>query len=457
MPGEKSDTRYRRIIFFAALGYTFFVIYGSLVPLDFRVIPLSEAIIKFQNIRYLSIGAFSRADWVANIILFVPLSFLWMSAAMPRVKIRTAKIAIRAIVIFPCCVALSAIIEFSQFYFPPRTVSINDLFAETIGAFVGILIWICWGRAFLRWISDWEMVQTPFSLAQRLLGIYLGGFLFYSLMPFDLTISITEIYHKWKAGRILIAPLSFLGKEPVQMLYECTTEIGLWIPPALLWMFCSIQRAGNIWLKLIGIAVFIEFSQIFVFSRVTDIGDIILASVGSGIGVYCGSILRRKFGIETAGISNLNLPRISIWAFGIVLIWIFVLVIMFWYPFDFYFEKHFIHDRLFHFAKAPLTTYYYSTEYRAITEVFHKVLFFLPLGISLSVALLHGRGKLPNFILNFLGISIIVITALSLELGQVLLPNKFADISDCFFMLLGGITGFIGTQKIHQKISKAPD
>ena len=67
----------RNLLWWLTLGYTAFVIYGSLVPLRFRARPLDEAWAYFQQIPYLELGIGSRADWVANILLFVPLAFLW--------------------------------------------------------------------------------------------------------------------------------------------------------------------------------------------------------------------------------------------------------------------------------------------------------------------------------------------------------------------------------------------
>ena len=50
------------------MGYVFFVVYGSLVPLQYKAIPLNEAWAAFQNIPFLQLGVESRADWVANAI-----------------------------------------------------------------------------------------------------------------------------------------------------------------------------------------------------------------------------------------------------------------------------------------------------------------------------------------------------------------------------------------------------
>lgn len=201
---HRSGINHKKIILFSGIGYMLFVVYGSLVPLNFHPLPLSKAISSFHNIPYLSLNINSRADWVANILLFIPLSFLWMSILHPKAKILNSTIS--SILIFLCCLALSITIEFTQMFFPPRTVSINDVLAESIGAVMGILFWLYFGRDFLRWLSEMKLFQTPVSMAHRLLWLYLGGFLFYNLMPFDLTISITEIYHKWKGGRIIIMP-----------------------------------------------------------------------------------------------------------------------------------------------------------------------------------------------------------------------------------------------------------
>ena len=50
------------------MGYVFFVVYGSLVPLQYNALPLNEAWAAFQNIPFLHLGVESRADWVANAI-----------------------------------------------------------------------------------------------------------------------------------------------------------------------------------------------------------------------------------------------------------------------------------------------------------------------------------------------------------------------------------------------------
>jgi len=56
--------------------YVLFVVYGSLVPLKYVDRSLEDAVLAFKNIPFLALGIDSRADWVANLLLFIPLTFL---------------------------------------------------------------------------------------------------------------------------------------------------------------------------------------------------------------------------------------------------------------------------------------------------------------------------------------------------------------------------------------------
>jgi hypothetical protein len=66
--------------------YLLFVIYGSLVPLIFRTMPLTKAIEAFKNIPFLELGIGSRADWVANLLLFMPLAFFLVRCRLAEKK-----------------------------------------------------------------------------------------------------------------------------------------------------------------------------------------------------------------------------------------------------------------------------------------------------------------------------------------------------------------------------------
>ena len=58
-----------------ALGYALFVVYGSLLPFEPNGLSLEEAWLRFRDIPILKLGVGSRADLVANLILYIPRGF----------------------------------------------------------------------------------------------------------------------------------------------------------------------------------------------------------------------------------------------------------------------------------------------------------------------------------------------------------------------------------------------
>ena len=50
----------------------------------------------------------------------------------------------------PFCFAFAALVEFGQLYFPGRTCAGSDVWAQGLGATVGILAWVFYGQ----WVTD---------------------------------------------------------------------------------------------------------------------------------------------------------------------------------------------------------------------------------------------------------------------------------------------------------------
>ena len=49
MSPDMASRNVRKLLWLVALVYTAFVVYGSLVPLDFRAMPWDEAVARFAN------------------------------------------------------------------------------------------------------------------------------------------------------------------------------------------------------------------------------------------------------------------------------------------------------------------------------------------------------------------------------------------------------------------------
>ena len=408
--------------------YAVFVVYGSLVPLDFHPISLDEALQRFRAIRYLELGISSRADWVANLLLFVPLGF--MACGFLSRPGRLVRNIGTSFFVFAACIAQCVAIEFAQLYFPARTVSINDIVAESLGGAIGIAAWwLCGARVSAFWSERWS--RGIFS-TNPALYVYLFVFFGYSVLPLDLTLSPVELYHKWQMGRIVLRPFGFAFDNPSQALYVLSTDILLWGIPGLLAILGTRRSARSVWLRLVLAACALEFVQLWVYSRISDVTDVFTAAMGAAVGIFVGGRIAQRRERSRAQIA----PR---WLLA-AMAWLGLLVIVFWYPFALEPDPSVIRSRLHDFMRTPFSTYYFTSEYSAITQLLRRFGFFFPLGAMLALPLVGARPERRRLRAGaaLLGIAAI---ALSLELGQVFLVDKTADLTDWLLETAGGAAG----------------
>lgn len=420
-------------LWFGWFAYLVFVVYGSLVPLDFRPLPLDQAIARFSAIPYLDLGVDSRADWVANLLLFIPLTFFWLGILWHRRSVSLRLLASAAVLVL--AVALSFAIEFTQLFFPPRTVSQNDLLAESIGAGVGIVAWWAFGPRLSRWFDQWRGEQGTWSSAQRWLYVYLAGLFAYNLLPLDLTISPVEIFHKMREGRLVLIPFAGLPSSPAFAAYDLITDVALWIPVGLLWRRLTGSNVLAV-RNAVLIALLLEFLQLWVYSRVSDVTDILMAALGGWLGALlawrlAGDRAARDRDGAAAGAALL-------WP-SAVLLWLGALAVVFWYPFDFRTDTQFLQERLMLLKAVPFAAYYFGTEFRAATEVLHKLLFFAPLGLFTGLGL--RRFGWPRAWVWIVGILFVGGVAGVIEGGQLALPGKNPDLTDWVLECCGALVG----------------
>lgn len=428
-----------RLLILLLTGYFAFVIYGSLVPLDYTEIPRELAWQRFSQIPYLSLGIGSRADWVANILLFIPLAFLCL-ASLPLLRHPLTKVAV-SLILLAGCVGLSVAIEYSQLYFPPRTVSLNDIIAETLGALIGITLWWWKGRPIRDWLTRWHDGESPSDDRKRLLHLYLFLLFGYNLLPLDLTLSPVEFFHKWQEGRILLIPFSASFNGTWEAVYELATDVAIWLPAAYLANRCYPLSRLQIGLRLLAAAILLEILQLFVYSRVTDITDILTAAVGIFAGVRW-----------TANHSSTQAPlphssRQALKTGGVAAGWMMMSVAIFWYPYDFQGGSEFLFERLDALRAVPFASYYFGTEFRAITEVLHRLALYLPLGYLLARAWARD-----NTLARAITAIIITGSALLIEAGQLLLPSKSPNLTDVLLECIAGTAGYWLYHRLHQTV-----
>ncbi len=255
------------------LVYLLFVVYGSLVPLEWRPVPWDAAVARFSNIDFLDLDAGSRADWVANIVLYVPLAFLGC-ATLLGLRIRTHWAVLGAVLVFALCLGIAVAVEFTQIFFAPRTVSLNDLLAEGIGSAIGVLVWL---------LGRWRVVELGRAFAQggrasmvAALILFFAGYLLLSLFPYDFVVSgaelqaqLANVSNAWLAGGcaswlrcaafwlaevLVIAPLGLLlallyPRWPLWQLLLMGLSVGLILEPLQLLLVSGKSQGLSVLLR----------------------------------------------------------------------------------------------------------------------------------------------------------------------------------------------------------------
>ena len=127
----------------AALAYTMFPVYGSLMPFRWHARPLDEVWPRFMAMLDGPLTVESRADVAANVLLAMPFGWLWMAAAVlllgaaPR---RPARVLV-GLGVVAAGVALALALEFAQHFFSARKPALSDIVAQGCGAALGVLAW----------------------------------------------------------------------------------------------------------------------------------------------------------------------------------------------------------------------------------------------------------------------------------------------------------------------------
>lgn len=268
----------------AWLLYVGFVVYGSLVPLDWHPLPFDDAWRQFQQLPFLQLGIESRADWVANGVLYVPLGVLGARA------IAAGKVGVGAAVgAWLLAAVLAVAVEFTQLQFPPRTVSQNDILAEFIGAALGVAL----APRVDRWLG--ALVQAwgrdPTLLTRTLLAGYIAAYGLYAFFPFDLLLSRSELSAKLTSGHVAWVLAWPEDASALRVGIQLLAEVALTLPLGL-----ALGRrpwlAGLALGAVLGMAI--ELGQVLVASGVSQGASVATRALGVAAGTWLAG---RAFGL----------------------------------------------------------------------------------------------------------------------------------------------------------------
>jgi glycopeptide antibiotics resistance protein len=434
----------RRTYAVVTLIYVLFVIYGSLVPLEFQAIPLDQAFEQFSKIFVLPMRVDSHTDVLTNVLLFIPLGYCWLAALRTDRRGAAGRLA-AAVLIVVSSAALSVAIEFTQTFFRGRTVALSDIVAECSGGIVGVVLWLSCGETLTAFARSFSRERERPALMQRLLLVYSAGLFFSQILPLDLTFNLGELARKFRSGRIILVPFGYTHSSWFTAAWDYATDVVLSVPlgaaAALLWTPAGSKR--DPWVAFgAGVAAvsFIEFVQLFVYSRFSDVTDIVTGSIGIALGVMAVMALSDR---RTAAIVPPEAPgNAAALARMALAAWIVVLVGYHWRPFNFTVSHRRVVAGVHELLSVPFSWYYAGTEFHAFTEMSRKSLLALPLGVLLRLSWPDDRARWLGSRLRLVVLAGLAFCLLfAIEAGQVFLPGRVPDVTDAIVGELGVVAG----------------
>jgi VanZ family protein len=406
------------------IAFAAFIAYLSFVPFRFQPLGFDEALARFAQIRYLDLGAGNRADWVANILMFVPLGWLAAAVFVPHPRGRFDLAAVIPSLIVGAAWAVA--VEFGQVFFSGRTVSINDILAEVIGTLLGASLWSAFGARSRQW---WlALLQGGHVTANAVLGGYLFAYLVLSLSPFDFVISAEELAHKAASNLHgwWMAPVS-CGPTPcaVKLLVETAAVL-----PFGWWLATRRHGGGLLGAALLGAALglLIELAQFVLVSGTSQGASVLSRAVGVALGAQLHELRHRVLAIDWAR-----------WGRPLVLAALLPYLAAVAYVAGWFGNRWLGLDaglaRAGQIQWLPFFYQYFSTEQALIRSTLVHLFLYAPVGVGVW---LWGRrnGSASGWVAALLAAAL----ALVAESGKLFVRGKHPDFTDVLFAVVAAWT-----------------
>lgn len=409
--------------------YALSIVYTSDIigPLGLHFVPigLGEAWQKFTEMRFVAHASQERPDWVANMIMLTPLSFLFNSALGLGADERRR--AINIAITTTACVVFILAVKYTQLFFPPRTVTLNYVAAQVTGTLIGIVLFqLSRTRLYPRLAALFENGDG----LTIVLGAYTVWLFAYFLMPFDFVLSKGDLIARGLELITILGSAPGAARQPGHQFLVFIADILSTVPVgmflAVRWRNSSFRSVA---FRAFGMMVLITIMQLFVLGAEPFLIAPVYRTLGALVGIYAihkiaGKDLRKR---------HYYFARFVPIAFPV-----YVLLVMFvsglftsqWWTSEE--AVNALEPRQF----LPFWNYYIVSKAHAAQSLVVEFFMFAPIGVMIWLRRgFWARGALFSATLAF-GLSMLM------EIGRLLKPGLRPDFSDPLIAALGAAVAF---------------
>jgi len=382
------------------------------VGLHFVAIDPSIALSKLLQMPYVQNGSDQRSDWMGNLVTLVPLGFLvagWMSPA------RRGSVAAAAGA-FVVCVAFILMVKYAQLFFPPRTVTLNYVMAQSLGAMIGIAVF----GIVKEPLAGIGHARNGLESLRVILRIYAGLVLLFLLMPLDFALNLEDAVRQLDKASDSFTTISGEGRPIV---VRVAVTIGSILAMAPVGALLTIAGRGRVIVgRSVGAAAWIGFCAmtcVYLLTIMVMSGTPSLPAIGfRTLGIVAGAWTMHWLTRQDPEQIRWTLRRLVPWIVPLYLLALFAvngLLSVNWITpetaaTDFY-----------DLGLYPLFNYYIVTKAQAAKNVAAHVVMYAPIGVMIWLWA-DQRGRTAAFILA-------AALSTTVEAGRFLRPGLVPDIN----------------------------
>lgn len=276
--------------------------------------------------------------------------------------------------------------------------------------------------------------------------IYVAVVYIVSLLPFNISVRLNELIAQLivisadDVPRIIVDPF-YHFTTPQSTWHSLSSTLLMYLPLAAMSTWLSVSRGLNTWLwpllHCFALACFIEFSKVFVLGARSDIAIILLAPV---IGFLTSMLMSYSLRVNSNHLAKQQELLIVL----ILSLLAYVIFLALWSlsPFEFETSVNLLKEKAVNGSNfLPFRFHFTGRSIGAAIDIAREFMLYVPLGLLLSYLYYEMGGKKKAPIL-YVGIIVAVIAG-CLELIQLLVIERYVDITDPILSVCGGLTGMV--------------